>query len=127
MKSFIVLLLAAVTLSGYAQKESGETVVKTYPATESSLYEEYFDEGKIITVVEYYELDDGTYKTKDGNIYKYRLEIKGRMHSAVRDSTFVYLSNTEDITFDMAWKAAGYSSNTNDYFSPETAVLVALG
>ncbi len=127
MKSLIVLLLTSVVLSGCAQKESGETVVKTYPATETSLYEEYLDEGKIITHLEYYEMDDGTYKTKDGNTYKYRLEITGRMHSAVRDSTFVYLSNTKDITFDMAWKAAGYSSNLNDYFSPETAVLVARG
>ena len=39
-------------------------------------------------------------------------------------TVFVYLSNLEKITFDQAYKAAGVSSNTNDYFAVEDAVLV---
>ena len=48
------------------------------------------------------------------------------MGGAVKDSTFVYLSNIEDISFDQAWKAAGLSSNMDDYFDRKDAVLVAM-
>jgi hypothetical protein len=46
------------------------------------------------------------------------------MHNAAKNSTYIVLSNTEDITFDMAWKAAGYSSNSEDYFDPQVAMIV---
>lgn len=59
-----------------------------------------------------------------GYTYKYRLEITGRMHNAAKNTTYIVLSNTKDITFDMAWKAAGYSSNSEDYFDPEVAMIV---
>lgn len=75
------------------------------------------------TLKTYYELSDGTYMAGD-IIYRYKLEITGRMHGAAKDSTFVYLSNLETIPFDRAWKAAGLGSNTEDYFAPEEAVLV---
>ena len=71
----------------------------------------------------YYEMSDGTWEC-DGHTYKYRLEISGRMHDAAVDSTFVYLSNIEMITFEQAWKAAGGRSNAEDYFAIEEAVLV---
>jgi len=71
----------------------------------------------------YYKNADGTWQV-EGRDYKYRLEITGRMHNAAGDSTFVYLSNLETIPFDRAWKAAGFSSNSEDYFAPEEAVLV---
>ena len=71
----------------------------------------------------YYQLSDGTWRA-DGRNYRYRLEISGRMHNAAVSSTFVYLSNLETITFEQAWLAAGLSSNTEDYFAPEEAVLV---
>ena len=73
----------------------------------------------------YYEMSDGVWKC-DEHTYKYRLEIRGRMPNAAVDSTFVYLSNLEDISFEQAWKAAGLSSNSNDYFAPEEAVLVEM-
>ena len=71
----------------------------------------------------YYALSDGKWLCED-QIYQYRLEISGRMHDAAENSTFVYLSNVETISFDQAWKAAGLSSSTEDYFAPEDAVLV---
>ena len=71
----------------------------------------------------YYELQDGTWFA-DGHHYQHRLEIPGRMPNAVADSTFVYLSNLETISFERAWKAAGLSSLSTDYFSPEEALLV---
>ena len=71
----------------------------------------------------YYEMSDGTWSCND-NAYQYRLEISGRMPNAAADSTFVYLSNIADISFEQAWKAAGLSSNSEDYFDPGEAVLV---
>ena len=71
----------------------------------------------------YYELPDGNWEC-DGYVYKYRLEISGRMPNAQKDSTFVYLSNMEEITFQRAYMAAGLSSDMDDYFPPEEAVFV---
>ena len=73
----------------------------------------------------YYEMNDGTWACDDYT-YKYRLEISGRMPNAAADTTFVYLSNIEDISFERAYMAAGVSSNTDDYFQAEDAVLVEM-
>ena len=79
-------------------------------------------EGNIRT---YSEMPDGTWQA-EGKTYKYRLEISGRMPNAAADTTFIYLSNIEDITFEQAWKAAGISSNMEDYFTDDEAVLVEI-
>ena len=71
----------------------------------------------------YYKMSDGTWQM-NGNTYKYRLEISGRMPNAVKDTTYVFLSNIEDIPFERAYLAAGLSSSTADYFSVEEAVFV---
>lgn len=73
----------------------------------------------------YYEMSDNTWQC-DELSYKYRLEISGRMPNAAKDSTFVYLSNIKSISFEQAWRAAGLSSSSDDYFSPEDAVLVEM-
>ena len=73
----------------------------------------------------YSEMRDGTWMCKN-YVCKYRLEISGRMPNAAKDSTFVYLSNIEDISFEQAYMAAGISSNTEDYFPPDDAVLVEM-
>lgn len=73
----------------------------------------------------YLKMSDGTWKCGD-QVYQHRLEITGRMPNAAKDSTFTYLSNLPDITFEQAWKAAGLSSNMNDYFDPKDAVLVDM-
>ncbi len=54
----------------------------------------------------YSEMSDGTWQC-DGHIYKYRLEISGRLSNAVKDSTYIYLSNIEDITFEQLGKHLG--------------------
>lgn len=51
-------------------------------------------------------------------------EISGRMPNAAKKSTFVYLSNLPEISFEQAWKASGLSSSLDDYFSEEDAILV---
>ena len=67
-----------------------------------------------------------TYEKTDDYTYQYRLEITGRMNNAEKDSTFIFLSNIENITFDQAWKAAGFSSNMDDYFDVEVAKFVGM-
>ena len=48
------------------------------------------------------------------------------MPNAVKDTTFVYLSNMKKITFEQAYKAGGVSSYSEDYFQPQEAVLVEM-
>lgn len=124
-KLFGITLIIFVLLSlfGCSQKEPSE--VKTYDVTDPELVEEYFEQNKLVTKVKYYEMSDGTWRT-DTHTYQYRLEITGRMNGAAKDSTFVFLSNIEDITFEQAWKASGFSSNMADYFEEEEAKLVAV-
>ena len=109
MKKFSIALLClvlALTFGGCARDDAVKRAVK----------------GNMDT---YYEMRDGTWMCND-HVYKYRLEISGRMPNAAKDSTFVYLSNTEEISFEQAYKAAGISSDTRDYFSPDEAVLVEM-
>lgn len=95
-------------------------VTQTYDVTDS---ENAFENDEQVVLVKHYEMSDGTYKT-DNHTYKYKLKITGRMSNAAKDSTFVYLSNLEEITFDQAWKASGLSSNMDDYFDEEDAKFV---
>ena len=74
----------------------------------------------------YYEMTDGTWMCDDHS-YKYRLGITGSMPNAAVDSSFVYLSNIDEISFDQGYMAAGVSSDSDDYYSPEEAVLVEMG
>lgn len=106
MKRFIIFLLGLILLlnmAGCAKKEESKA-----------------EEGRLKT---YSELKDGTYSCEE-HIYKYRFEISGRMHNAAKNSTFVYLSNLPEISFEQAWKASGLSSSLDDYFSEEDAILV---
>lgn len=118
-----LIMLLLLGLFGCSQKEV--SVVKTYEVTDEELVEEYLENDKLVTFVQYDEMSDGTFRTENYT-YKYRLEITGRLHNAVKDSTYVFLSNIENITFDEAWKASGLSSNLDDYFKTEEAILVAM-
>lgn len=99
------------------------SVIKVYEVTDQ---ESEFESEEPVTMVRYYEMSDGTWKTDD-HTYRYRLEITGRTGAAVKDTTFVFLSNIEDISFEQAWKASGLSSNMADYFKEEDAKFVAFG
>ena len=106
MKRFIICLLGLILLLNMAccaKKEENKA-----------------DEGRLKT---YSELSNGTYSC-DEHIYKYRFEISGRMPNAAKNSTFVYLSNLPEISFEQAWKASGLSSSLDDYFSEEDSILV---
>ncbi len=96
-------------------------IISITGCSEKAAVKEIFDGG----FKTYYEMSDGTWEC-DGRSYKYRLEIGGRMLNAVKDSSFVYLINIKEISFEKAYKAAGFSSDSRDYFSPEDAVLVEM-
>ena len=104
--SLLLCILLAVTVSGCTRKAEVKNTI----------------EGNMKT---YYEMTDGTWMCDD-HLYKYRLEIHGRMPNAAENSSFVFLSNIEEITFEQAYKAAGISSDSEDYFPPETAVLAEM-
>lgn len=110
----------------YALTSDGLIVLVNHEWTIFEFYAKIENESENNTVpaeILYYRNDNGTWE-HDGYTYKYRLEIGGRMPNAAVDTTFVYLSNLEAITFEQAWKAAGFSSDTADYFAVEDAVLV---
>ena len=121
--SFMIFIMLFLFTGCSQNKEV--SVVKIYQITDSEMIQECFDNNQFVTMEEYSELSDGTWKCND-IIYKYRLEISGRMGGAVKDSTFVYLSNIENISFEQAWKAAGYSSNMKDYFDIQDAKMVEM-
>ena len=100
-------------------------VVKTYDATPEDKISEYIKNGELCYSSTHYEMSDGTWKVKEHPYtYKYRLELTGRLHNAVKDSTYIILSNRNDITFEQAWKASGLSSNTEDYFDAKDTIIV---
>ena len=111
-----------VVYDGYVQE--------IYPPRISTAYRVerlYLDSGPVETIYgnvkTYFRNTNGNWQV-DGRNYKYRLVITGRTPNATVDTTFVYLSNLETITFEQAYLAAGASSNSEDYFSAEEAVLV---
>lgn len=110
-------------LQGLLVKRLSENTVSDYLQTTNMDFLDMFLTAKHLEGCS--EMSDGTWQC-DGHIYKYRLEISGRLSNAVKDSTYIYLSNIEDITFEQAWKASGLSSNMDDYFDIDEAVLVEL-
>ena len=94
-----------------------------YEPTPSEQIDEKYDIEEFVITKLHYENLDGEW-VSEGYTYKYRLEITGRMNQAAKNTTFIVLSNTEDITFDQTWKASGLSSNMADYFDPGVSVIV---
>ena len=124
-----------VIVTVYADLEGHAEIIDTIEFRHRDIYDGIAEESETTNAATraavdgnmktYYEMNDGTWMCDDV-IYQYRLEIKGRMPNAAADSTFIYLSNLEEISFEKAYKAAGVSSNSEDYFQPEEAVLVEM-
>ena len=111
-----------VVYDGYVQE--------IYPPRISTAYRVerlYLDSGPVETIYgnvnTYFRNTNGTWQT-GGRNYKYRHVLTGRIPNAAQDTTFVYLSNLEHITFEQAYKAAGFSDNCADWFLVEDAILV---
>lgn len=85
--------------------------------------EEKYDKEEFVITKEHWKTKEGLW-VSDGYTYRYRLEITGRNNAAVKNTTYIVLSNREDITFEQTWKASGLSSLMSDYFEPDDAVIV---
>lgn len=120
-RMWAVLLLTLVLCGCSGEAE----VVSIFTETPEELVTERIEQGEEVTTQTYYELSDGTWKTDDC-AYQYRLVVTGRLHNAVKDTTYTILSNIEEITFDQAWKASGLSSNMADYFDVEDLTFVGI-
>ncbi|MCI9563452.1 MAG: hypothetical protein HFF63_06130 [Oscillospiraceae bacterium] len=126
MRRWMTAILACALILAAAGCAQGEPVVKTtIEKTPLEQSEELLANGQEIVLYPYYEMSDGTWQA-DGRIYQQRLVVTGRLHNAVRDTTYIILSNVGDIPFERAWKASGLSSNMDDYFTAEEALFVAF-
>ena len=109
---------------------SGDSTGIHYPANQG-LYEvtptdeiqSKYDNEEFIIQKLHYKAKDGTWACEN-HTYKYRLEISGRLNNADKNTTYIVLSNSKDITFEQTWKASGLSSLMSDYFNPKDAVIV---
>lgn len=102
-------LIGEIASCGGPSDPEAPTVVNTYGSEDTKVYE---------------ELSDGTWRC-NGIVYRYRLVLTDRLPHAEKDSTFVVLSDREDISFRDAYMAAGFSSSLEDYFDPADAVIVS--
>ena len=111
------------SLTRYPVIDADSKVKEYYHVTPTEQLDAAYDREDWIITQPHAQLEDGLWAWAQYG-YLYRLEISGRLNNAQKNTTYIILSNTKDITFDQAWKASGLSSNLNDYFSPETAVIV---
>ena len=126
MRRWMTAILACALILAAAGCAQGENAVKTtIEKTPPEQSEELAANGDEIVLYPYYEMSDGTWQA-DGRIYQQRLVVTGRLRNAVRDTTYIILSNVGDIPFERAWKASGLSSNMDDYFTAEEALFVAF-
>ncbi|MBR2483215.1 MAG: hypothetical protein IKB53_00555 [Oscillospiraceae bacterium] len=113
-----------------ATQRMNQPPITHYPAhkalfepTPAEEVEEKYDNEEFVITHLHYETVNGEWKC-EGYTYRYRLEISGRMPNAAKNSSYIVLSNTEDITFEQTVRASGISSNLADYFDPAAAVIV---
>ena len=125
MKKPLFLLMIAVLLMLVGCAANTPTVRRTYEQTPLDEIESRTKDGKEVILIPYEELSDGSWRAQ-GIVYPFRLELTGRLPHAACDSTYVLLSQSEDISFEQAWKASGLSSNSEDYFDEEYAIFVAV-
>ena len=101
------------------QGDNGTYFAKTPVET----IEEKYDKEEFVITKEHWKTKEGLW-VSDGYTYRYRLEITGRNNAAVKNTTYIVLSNRKDIKFEQTWKASGLSSLMSDYFEPDDAVIV---
>ena len=95
----------------------------TYNQTSTELIDKAYENEDFVITKTHHQMDDGLWVC-GGDGYMYRLEITGRLNNAAKNTTYIVLSNSKDITFEQTWKASGLSSLSTDYFKPTEAVIV---
>lgn len=123
MKKYLCACLALLLLLSFsACGVEGEKDPVTQETTVVRTFEMGENENEH-TWVTYYEMSDGTWKI-DNYVYKYCFALSGEVPGTNLVWEFTVLSNREDLTFEDAFWASGFSSNLSDYFSPEEARIV---
>ncbi len=125
MKKLCCVLSLILMLTFVSCKPSEPEILKTHRQTSVDKVFDALANSEYVIGKTYYEMSDGTFLCNNIS-YKYKLELSGTLHSAKQESSYIILSNVKDLTFDQVWKASGLSSNTNDYFDPNDAVIVAM-
>ena len=108
-KILTVLTLCTLVVTGCGKSD----IAKTYNQSEK--------DGILIT---YYEMNDGTWQCDD-NIYQFRLELAGRMPNAKSDSSYVVLTDNENLTFEDVAKSL-YSSSLEDSKIMDGSMIVEM-
>ena len=120
----LLLLIALGLCVSCGLTSSTETDYQTALMADEEIIQTYAAAEKESRLQTYYQMADGTWRTDDYS-YLYKLELTGRMHNAVKDSTFICLSNSEDVSFSkVAWSML--SSNTEDRLDRKEVVIVEL-
>ncbi len=104
--------IAAICLMFFIGCRENE-VMKTYDQSENN--------GVMRT---YYEMKDGTWKC-DNIIYRYRLELSGRMPNAEKDSCFIVLTDDKNLSFETVSKSL-YSSSMEDINTMKGSIIVEM-
>lgn len=106
-KKMIIIILCSIFLVGCKKSD----IAKTYMESEQ--------DGILST---YYEMNDGTWKC-DNKIYKYRLELTGRMSNAIRDTYFAVLTDNDKFTFEIVAKSICSSSTEDIQMMKDSAIV----
>ena len=110
MKKLIAMIgLLTVLLAGCGRND----IAKVYEKSES--------DGIVAT---YYEMNDGTWQCGD-NTYLFRLELTGRMPNAKSDSSYVVLTDNENLAFEDVTKSL-YSSSLDDSKIMDGSMIVEV-
>ena len=108
-KILIALVICTLLLAGCGKNY----IAKVYEKSES--------DGIVVT---YYEMNDGTWQCED-NTYQFRLELVGRMPNAESDSSYVVLTDNENLTFENVSKSL-YSSLSEDSEIMKGSIIVEI-
>ena len=107
----------------YVEKVEGELYDVNYEEEDLAEIDIKYENEEFVIFKWHYKTADDVWGC-DGYTYKYRLEISGKLPNSAKNTTYIVLSNTTDITFKQTWMASGFSSNMADYFDPAVAVIV---
>ena len=87
----------------------------------AKVYEKSESDGIVAT---YYEMNNGTWQCDD-NTYQFRLELAVRMPNAKSDSSYVVLTDNENLTFEDVSKSL-YSSSLEDSKIMDGSMIVEM-
>ena len=127
MKRFAVLCVFVFLLgmlSACSDEKPRNTEIR-YAVTPEGQISQRMENEEFVIYSEHYQNAEGDWVCGEYT-YDFRLEITGRMPNAAKNSTYIVLSNTQDITFDETWPASGLSSNLSDYIDPSQSVIVGF-